>query len=117
LRSSAARHRGGNPGHAAAHRRRRPEGDEIDRLATHVERLSERIARQLADLERAAQRRGELLADVSHDLRTPLASMQGYLELLLLRHGSSPLPKSATIWKRRCATASGSADSSATCSS
>jgi signal transduction histidine kinase len=62
-----------------------PEGDEIDRLATHVERLSERIARQLADLERAAQRRGELLANVSHDLRTPLASMQGYLELLLLR--------------------------------
>ena len=36
----------------------------------------------------AARRRRELLARLSHDLRTPLASMQGYLELLLLRHGS-----------------------------
>jgi len=65
-----------------------PQGDEIDRLATHVEQMSERIADQLAELERGVGRRRELLANVSHDLRTPLASMQGYLELLLLRHGS-----------------------------
>lgn len=36
------------------------------------------------------RQRHELLARVSHDLRTPLASMQGYIELLLLRHGSLP---------------------------
>lgn len=64
------------------------QGDEIDRLATHVEQMSDRIADQLAELERGVGRRRELLANVSHDLRTPLASMQGYLELLLLRHGS-----------------------------
>jgi PAS domain S-box-containing protein len=29
----------------------------------------------------------DLLAKVAHDVRTPLASLQGYLELLLLRHG------------------------------
>jgi len=63
-------------------------GDEIDRLAANMEMMSERISSQVADLERVAGRRRELLANVSHDLRTPLASMQGYLELLLLRHGT-----------------------------
>jgi signal transduction histidine kinase len=66
-------------------------GDEIQRLSAHVERMSARIGEQVAELERSASRRRELLANVSHDLRTPLASMQGYLELLLLRQGSLPV--------------------------
>jgi signal transduction histidine kinase len=64
------------------------QGDEIERLGAHVEMMSARIASQLAELERVASRRRELLANVSHDLRTPLTSMQGYLETLLMRHGS-----------------------------
>lgn len=62
-------------------------GDEIERLAAHVEGMTARIADQLGELERVATRRRDLLANVSHDLRTPLASMQGYLEILLLRRG------------------------------
>lgn len=54
----------------------------------------EQQARRLAEREQALQQlqrqRHELLARVSHDLRTPLASMQGYIELLLLRHGGLP---------------------------
>lgn len=69
-----------------------------------VQRLQQQLAQQeaqceaqatqLAEREQALQRlqrqRHELLARVSHDLRTPLASMQGYIELLLLRQGSLP---------------------------
>jgi signal transduction histidine kinase len=60
-------------------------GDETARLAAQIERLGERLAAQSAALDAATRQRSELLANVSHDLRTPLASMQGYLELLLLR--------------------------------
>ena len=61
------------------------DGDALDRLVARIERLAEQVSSQQAALERAARERSELLANVSHDLRTPLASMQGYLELLLLR--------------------------------
>ena len=63
-------------------------GDELARLAVRIEALGDRIAAQSAALARKEREQRDLLANVSHDLRTPLASIQGYLELLLLRQGA-----------------------------
>ncbi|MCC5900649.1 MAG: sensor histidine kinase [Halomonas sp.] len=59
--------------------------DEIDYLGVTFDDMACRIASQIEQLtEKDAQRR-QLIAQVSHDLRTPLASMQGYIESLKLR--------------------------------
>lgn len=62
-----------------------PHGDEIDRLGYAFEQMEKRMVEQLQSLQRMDQQRRELLANVSHDLRTPLASMQGYIETLLIK--------------------------------
>ena len=62
-----------------------PEGDEIDRLGTAFDRMAGRIRQQIEQLQQQDQLRRRLVAGVSHDLRTPLASLQGYLETLALK--------------------------------
>jgi signal transduction histidine kinase len=63
-------------------------GDEIDRLGSAFESMADRMVEQLGELKRADSLRRELVANVSHDLRTPLASLRGYLETLLLKKGT-----------------------------
>ena len=60
-------------------------GDEIGRLAATFERMAERINQQVRKLRQTDELRRELVANVSHDLRTPLASLRGYLETLELK--------------------------------
>ncbi len=59
--------------------------DEVDRLGTTFDRMARRIQEQLDQLKNQDQLRRRLVAQVSHDLRTPLASLQGYLESLELK--------------------------------
>lgn len=63
-------------------------GDEIDRLADSYVQMADRIGEQIHQLERTDHLRRELVANVSHDLRTPLAALQGYLETLLIKNGT-----------------------------
>ncbi len=65
-----------------------PLANRLGERAARAQVLAERLAAQESALARAERARRELLTHLSHDLRTPLASMQGYLELLLVRHGS-----------------------------
>lgn len=57
-------------------------GDDVDYLATRFDQMAARIAGQLELLKDKDHQRRQLVAQVSHDLRTPLASIQGYLETL-----------------------------------
>ncbi len=59
--------------------------DEIVILRGAFERLVATNARQWSRLSQQDQQRRELVAGISHDLRTPLASLHGYLETLLLK--------------------------------
>ncbi len=64
---------------------RRAAGDEIDRLGTTFDAMARRMNEQLTALDRADRLRRELVANVSHDLRTPLTTLQGYIDTLLLK--------------------------------
>ncbi|MCG8688751.1 MAG: HAMP domain-containing histidine kinase [Desulfobacterales bacterium] len=58
--------------------------DEIDRLTLTFKNMSERIHQQMEALNVSDRMRRELVANVSHDLKTPLATLQGYIETLLI---------------------------------
>jgi signal transduction histidine kinase len=60
-------------------------GDEIAVLRNAVHAMQQRIAQQFERLEAGDRQRRELVSNISHDLRTPLSSIQGYVETVLLR--------------------------------
>jgi signal transduction histidine kinase len=60
-------------------------GDEIDRLQSVFREMATVISGQMNKLKEADSLRRELVTNVSHDLRTPLTSMQGYLETLAVK--------------------------------
>jgi len=60
-------------------------GDEIDQLGLTFEQMAGRIQTQLESLRSQDAKRRELIANISHDLRTPLSTLHGYLETLQLK--------------------------------
>lgn len=64
--------------------------DEIDRLGHNFNIMADRIDAQLQELKNNDSQRRELIANVSHDLRTPLATLHGYLETLILKGDNLP---------------------------
>ncbi|MHA7598563.1 sensor histidine kinase [Alicycliphilus sp. T452] len=76
------------PAHAAQDSR-----DEIAVLDGAYRQMVARIGQQWKALTRQDQERRELIANVSHDLRTPLSSLHGYLETLLLKDAVLEAPE------------------------
>ncbi len=56
--------------------------DEITWLSNLFKQMAERIVAQLQRLRESDEARRDLLANVSHDLRTPLTSLQAHLDTL-----------------------------------
>lgn len=61
--------------------------DEVALLESTFDELTRRIGEQIAQIERIEATRKELMANVSHDLRTPLTALRGYLDTLILKDG------------------------------
>ena len=60
--------------------------DEIGQLEFAFSAMANKLYEQFENLKKTDQLRRELVSNVSHDLRTPLASMHGYVETLLIKN-------------------------------
>jgi signal transduction histidine kinase len=57
-------------------------GDEVSRLAHSFNEMAGQLEQRTLALEQSDRTRRQLLADVSHELSTPLAAIRGYVETL-----------------------------------
>lgn len=62
--------------------------DEFALLARTFNQMADTLAGNLEELKAAEALRRELIANVSHDLRTPIAAIQGYAETLMMKSES-----------------------------
>lgn len=62
--------------------------DEIGQLGRAFNRMADTIVANIDTLKKTDDLRRELVANVSHDLRTPLASIQGYLETIMMKEST-----------------------------
>lgn len=63
-----------------SHRLEVTSSDEFGQVATGLNTMAERLEQSIAEERAAAQAKNELITGVSHDLRTPLTSILGFLE-------------------------------------
>lgn len=64
--------------------------DEAARMADDINALADRIQREQETTAAADASRRQLLADISHDLRTPITSIAGYVDALQRGLGDEP---------------------------
>lgn len=59
--------------------------DELSELSTCFNTMADTLVKNMEEIKNADKMRRELVANVSHDLRSPLASIQGYLETIEMK--------------------------------
>jgi signal transduction histidine kinase len=60
--------------------------DELDNIGLVFNEMASTIEKNIRELKETDEFRVELISNVSHDLRTPVASIQGFAETLILKH-------------------------------
>uniref|UniRef100_UPI003217BDB8 sensor histidine kinase n=1 Tax=uncultured Draconibacterium sp. TaxID=1573823 RepID=UPI003217BDB8 len=63
-------------------------GGELANVAETFNSMAETIERNIIQLKSVEELRKELIANISHDLRSPIASIQGFTETILLKESS-----------------------------
>jgi two-component system OmpR family sensor kinase len=67
-------------------------GDEIAALGRSFNRMADELASRATALDASDRARRQLLADVSHELMTPLTAMRGYVETLAMSEARFDAP-------------------------
>jgi signal transduction histidine kinase len=62
--------------------------DEISDLSLCFNRMADTLVDNMKEIQKTDRLRRELVANVSHDLRSPIASIQGYLETIQMKGDS-----------------------------
>ena len=65
-----------------------PEKSDLSTLALTFNEMADTIVKNIEEIKSVDVLRRELVANVSHDLRTPLTVMQGYIETLEMKEGN-----------------------------
>ncbi|MBO6793333.1 MAG: HAMP domain-containing histidine kinase [Balneolaceae bacterium] len=65
--------------------------DELGILSTSFNQMADTIVANMDEIKQVDRLRRELIANVSHDLRSPLASIQGYLETIQQKEAENTL--------------------------
>lgn len=60
-----------------------PHGDGLNRLVWEIYRTGQQLDREIRELKRMENYRREFIGNVSHELKTPIFSVQGFAETLL----------------------------------
>lgn len=59
--------------------------DELSELSVCFNRMADTLVDNMKEIQKTDKLRRELVANVSHDLRSPIASIQGYLETIQMK--------------------------------
>ncbi len=78
-------------------------GDEIGALARSIDMLSDELESSIEGLKEDVDRQKRLIRDISHELKTPVTTVKGYLENIeALSNGSEMLEKYCKIAVEEC---------------